>query len=79
MATENFNLYEALSVAGLIGDLHEQMQKIRPGISRNTIRVAFIYPNIKSRLRPRIIEEANKIWQNHQEQIAEEALASASN
>lgn len=79
MTTEISKLYESLSVAGLIGDLHEQMQKIRPGISRNTIRVAFIYPNVKSRLRPRIIEEANKLWQNHQAQIAEEALTSASN
>ncbi len=43
MTDTNFSsmLYEALSVADLIGDLQERMEVIRPGISRNTILLAF--------------------------------------
>ncbi|HRI58350.1 MAG TPA: hypothetical protein PK228_01460 [Saprospiraceae bacterium] len=75
MATENFQLYESLSIAGRIGDLYDRMQAIRPGISRNTIRVAFMQPNQKSKLRPRIIEEARKVWEEHLAETAAEAAA----
>jgi hypothetical protein len=71
MQPEIFNeLYSNLSIAGLTGDLHERMQTIRPGISRNTIRLAFLKPNIKSKLRPRIIVEARKLWEEHLEETA---------
>lgn len=72
---EIFDLYEALSVAGLSGDLYDRMQTIRPGISRNTIRVAFTQPNQKSKLRPRIIAEARKLWEEHQAEMTQEAAA----
>lgn len=71
MATKNLKLYESLSVAGLIGDLHERMQVIRPGISRNTVRLAFVAGGT-TRLRKRILEEATRLWEQHQSAEADE-------
>lgn len=71
MATKNLKLYESLSVAGLIGDLHERMQAIRPGISRNTVRLAFVAGGT-TRLRKRILQEASILWEQHQSDEADE-------
>ena len=60
MSSENLRLYETLSIAGLIGDLHEKMQTIRPGISRNTILLAFKQGG-STRLRRRILSEARQL------------------
>lgn len=57
-------LYENLSVAGLTGDLYELMKTIRPTISRNTIRLAFMRGGT-TRLRRRIIEEAKKLYEEY--------------
>ena len=65
MASKNLKLYDSLSVAGLIRDLQEIMEGIRPGISRNTVRLAFVAGGT-TRLRRRILEEANKLWEQHQ-------------
>lgn len=69
MTDTNFasKLYESLSVADLIGDLQEHMDNIRPGISRNTILLAFKQP-ATTPLRRRILEEAKNILANHQAQ-----------
>lgn len=65
MASKNLDLYEDLSAAGLTGDLHERMQIIRPGISRNTIRLALVEGGTTP-LRRRILQEANTVWEEHQ-------------
>lgn len=77
MTDTNFasNLYEQLSVAGLIGDLQEHMDNIRPGISRNTILLAFKRPGTTP-LRRSILEAAKKLLENKQaEVVADKELA----
>lgn len=60
----NQELYENLSVAGLTGDLHDIMKTIRPNISRNTIRLAFVRGGT-TRLRRRVIQEGTKLYEDH--------------
>lgn len=72
MQDEILHIYEQLSVAALTSELHEIMQSVRPGISRNTIRLAFVQGGTTP-LRRRIIQEAQKL---HAEKIvAAEAAA----
>ena len=64
MSTEKVKMYEELSVTGLIGDLYQKMQIIRPGISRNTIRLAFVQGGT-TKLRRRILGEAKQLLETH--------------
>lgn len=74
MTDTNFSsaLYEKLSVADLIGDLQARMETIRPGISRNTILLAFKQAPTTP-LRRRILEEAKIILENARQTEIEEA------
>ncbi len=74
MTDTNFSsaLYENLSVADLIGDLQERMESIRPGISRNTILLAF-KQSPTTPLRRRILEEAKNILADQRAKEAEQA------
>lgn len=74
MASKNLDLYEDLSAAGLTGDLHERMQIIRPGISRNTIRLALVEGGTTP-LRRRILQEANTVWEEHRASDTDNAPA----
>lgn len=69
MQSENLQLYEQLSVAALTSELHEIMQTVRPGISRNTIRLAFVDGGTTP-LRRRIIEEAKKLQEKQTPEAA---------
>lgn len=69
MHDDFLSLYEDISVAGLTADLHERMQTIRPGVSRNTIRLAFV-EGATTPLRKRIIQEGRALLEQHQNQQA---------
>jgi hypothetical protein len=65
MQGKYLDIYEQLSVAALTSELHEIMQTVRPGISRNTIRLAFTQGGTTP-LRRRIIQEAQKLQERIQ-------------
>ncbi len=74
MTTEN--IYDQLSVAGLTSELHDVMTALRPGISRNTIRLAFL-AGATTPLRKRIIEEGKKLLETPREGQNEAAVITA--
>lgn len=76
MTTETFSIYDDLSVAGLTGELHERMISLRPSISRNTIRLAFV-AGATTPLRKRIIEEGKKLLETPREGQNEAAATTA--
>jgi len=77
MTTQNIQLYSSLQIAGKMGELHRKIQGIRNGVSRNTIRLAFI-EGATTPLREKILEVAASLLQEKEIEVGGTCAAQTS-